>query len=79
MSSRGRLGTPSSLQEAWERKLRERDVGESAKGTAHLKAGKARRQCAIDLSAKRQRPPRPPRPQRPSGQFKGDQDLSASL
>ncbi|CAJ1377757.1 unnamed protein product [Effrenium voratum] len=32
-------------QEAWERKLRERDVGESAKGTAHLKAGKAQRRA----------------------------------
>ncbi|CAE7537854.1 Znf622 [Symbiodinium natans] len=33
-------------QEAWERKLREREVGESTKGTAHLKAGKAHRKPA---------------------------------
>ncbi|CAE7645769.1 unnamed protein product [Symbiodinium pilosum] len=33
-------------QEAWERKLREREGGESTKGTAHLKAGKAHRKPA---------------------------------
>ena len=30
-----------AFEEAWERKLREREVGENTKGTAHLKAGKA--------------------------------------
>jgi len=33
-------------QEAWERKLREREVGENTKGTAHLKAGKVHRKPA---------------------------------
>ncbi|CAE7883296.1 unnamed protein product [Symbiodinium necroappetens] len=33
-------------QEAWERKLREREGGENTKGTAHLKAGKVHRKPA---------------------------------
>eukprot|EP00439_Symbiodinium_sp_Y106_P062860 s3782_g9.t1 len=35
-----------AFEEAWERKLREREVGENTKGTAHLKAGKVHRKPA---------------------------------